>query len=275
MAGSRLIRVPNAAVVSRRSASISRVNGTTGRSTASPIPTSQSSGVILARVSGPATSEATSAGDRHRDRQTGDTGDLVADPLGQQDVRRPAARPRPARRPRRPGPPDPTRAAVSSSDTDAREQRPGEPVRAPAAGDRHPERPEELQRTRHPQRQPCDGGHEQQGESRDHHPEEHAGHEARPGEPHPPGAADQHHQRTGPDQAEPRGPLGAELVDQPHRDGEPELHAQHRRGRHQGTGPGRRPGRPVLRVSTRGWVRVMGPVKPQQNRSRPREMQWT
>lgn len=61
MAGSRHIRVPNAAVVSRRRASISRVKGTTGSNSAMPSPTSQSCGVIRSRVAGPATTVATSA----------------------------------------------------------------------------------------------------------------------------------------------------------------------------------------------------------------------
>ena len=55
--------------------------------------------------------------------------------------------------------------------------RPGEPVGATSAGDRDSERSEELQRTGHPQRQPRDGGHEQQGDPRDHDAEEHAGHQ--------------------------------------------------------------------------------------------------
>ena len=60
-AGSRLIRVPNAAAVSRRRASSSRLNGTTGSSTASPRPTSTSSGVTCPSTDGPTTSVATSA----------------------------------------------------------------------------------------------------------------------------------------------------------------------------------------------------------------------
>src|SRR6476619_1914328 len=46
IAGSRLIRVPKAEVVSRRSASISRLNGTTGSRIARPKPTAASCQVI-------------------------------------------------------------------------------------------------------------------------------------------------------------------------------------------------------------------------------------
>ena len=68
-AGSRLIRVPNAAVVSRRSASISRVNGTTGSRIARPRPTSTSSGVSAADDARTGDRGRDQAGDRHRDRQ--------------------------------------------------------------------------------------------------------------------------------------------------------------------------------------------------------------
>ncbi len=103
IAGSRLISVPNAALVSRRRASSSRLNGTTGSRTASPRPISHHAPRSGARAStGRPTTRRDERGHRHRDREPAQTRHLVADPLGQQDVGRPAARPRPARtRPRR------------------------------------------------------------------------------------------------------------------------------------------------------------------------------
>jgi hypothetical protein len=61
MAGSRHIKVPKAAVLSRRSAYISRLNGTTGTSSAKPTPASTSRGVSAGMTAGPATSVATTA----------------------------------------------------------------------------------------------------------------------------------------------------------------------------------------------------------------------
>ena len=54
-AGSRLIRVPNAEAFSLRSASSSRVNGTTGRRMANPMPMSRISGVIRGITEAPTT----------------------------------------------------------------------------------------------------------------------------------------------------------------------------------------------------------------------------
>ena len=60
-AGSRHIRVPNAEVVSRRRAYISRLNGTTGSSMANPKPTTSRRGVRTPITAGPDTKDATSA----------------------------------------------------------------------------------------------------------------------------------------------------------------------------------------------------------------------
>ena len=60
-AGSRHIRVPNAAAVSRRSAYISRLNGTIGSSSARPRPASSRCGVSAGRMPGPVTSVDTRA----------------------------------------------------------------------------------------------------------------------------------------------------------------------------------------------------------------------
>ena len=91
-AGSRLIRVPNAAVVSRRSASSSRVNGTTGSRIARPRPTSSELRGQPAERARPGHDGGDQRGDRHRDGQRLEPRDLVADVLGEQDVRRPADR---------------------------------------------------------------------------------------------------------------------------------------------------------------------------------------
>ena len=58
-AGSRLINVPNAAVVSRRSANSSKAKGTTGSRIAKPMPISRISGVIRGSTAGPTAMVAT------------------------------------------------------------------------------------------------------------------------------------------------------------------------------------------------------------------------
>jgi len=60
-AGSRHIRVPNADVVSRRRAYISRLNGTTGSSMANPKPARSRRGVRTPITAGPDTKVDTSA----------------------------------------------------------------------------------------------------------------------------------------------------------------------------------------------------------------------
>ena len=103
IAGSRLISVPNAAVVSRRRASSSRLNGTTGSSTARPSPIAAAPRSGARTPTGRRPAVATIAGHRHRDGEALEPGTLVADPLGQQDVRRPADRRGQRERRRRPG----------------------------------------------------------------------------------------------------------------------------------------------------------------------------
>ena len=78
-AGSRLISVPNAVVVSRRSASISSANGISGSRTASPMPASTMSGVSTDVRVRARDEDGDDARDRHRDREALDPGDLVAD----------------------------------------------------------------------------------------------------------------------------------------------------------------------------------------------------
>ena len=89
-AGSMAINVPNAAVVSLRSAINSSANGTTGNRIARPIPISRISGVIRSNTLGPDHDRRHHTRDGHRNRQAVDACDLVADALGQQDVARPA-----------------------------------------------------------------------------------------------------------------------------------------------------------------------------------------
>ena len=102
--------------------------------------------------------------DRHRDRQPGDPADLVADALGEQDVRRPAAAAPSAKA-------TPTGSAVAGprlGQAEHADRRRAAPTARPAPrlrdhGDA--ERPEELQRARRAQRQPGDRRHEQHGEA--------------------------------------------------------------------------------------------------------------
>ena len=82
--------MPKAAVLSRRSASISRLKGTTGSRSASPRPTSTSSQEIDPNGAGSDDDGGHQTRHRQRDRQPLEPGDLVADGLGEQDVRRPA-----------------------------------------------------------------------------------------------------------------------------------------------------------------------------------------
>ena len=163
-AGSRLISVPNAVVVSRRSASISSANGITGSRTASPIPASTMPGARRHGGVRARDEHGDDARDRHRDREALDPGDLVADLLREQDVRRPARRGG-----EREGDPAGVRRAVprlgEQQHADGGDRRPD--LRRPAAArDRDAERPEELERARRPERQAGDGRHEAQRQGR-------------------------------------------------------------------------------------------------------------
>ena len=233
--------MPNAAVVSRRSASISRLNGTTGSRIASPSPTSTRSQRPRAETTaGPRhRGRGHHARHRHRDGQPAQPGDLVADPLGQQDVGRPAARRRPARTPTPTRSTPPCHGSVSSTTPTAGEQ----PARAaPAPGPRHrdAQRPEELQRARGAQREPGDGGHEQQRERGRHDAERDRGEQPGPAERRDPRPHQHQQDRRGPRQPQPGGALGADPVDQADGDGQPELHAHHRDDGERGAGGGRR-----------------------------------
>ena len=247
-AGSRHIRVPNAAVVSRRRASSSRVNGTTGSRMASPSPSTRISGVRWARTPGPATRVATSAGDGHRDRQPGDAGDLVADPLGEQDVRRPA-------RGGAEGEGDAQRVGLArpwlrqQDHADRGQQCPG-PADPAAAPCRDAERSEELQRAGRAQRQPLDRRHEQHVTPAVTTPRAMPARSAGPGELREPRPDDDQQQHAGPREPQPRRTLRADDVDQPDRRREPELDAEHRGDGHPGAGPGRGAGA----RGRRGWA---------------------
>ena len=89
MPGSRLISVPKAATVIRRSASISRLNGITGSSRASPNPKKRHRPRQLPEGGRADHYRRDQTGHRHRDRQRLHTVQRIAGALGQQDVERP------------------------------------------------------------------------------------------------------------------------------------------------------------------------------------------
>ena len=235
IAGSRLISVPNAAVVKRRNANSSRQNGTSGTRIARTSPVSSTSAVRWPTRAG-GREAADEAGDRHGDRESPEPRHLVADPLGEQNVRRPAhGRGEGERDAERVQPGVPRLGQQHHAD-------PGgdRPQFVPAVTPRHrdAERPEKLQRARRAQRQPGDRVHEQDGQGGGHEAEHHAGAEAGPaevsGERSRPGPAATRRRRRGADRrrrADPR-------REQAGRAGQPELDEEHGGDGHGGAGPG-------------------------------------
>ena len=111
--GSSACRTPR--VVSRRRASSSRLNGTTGSSTARPRPTSTSSTVSVPERRRAGDHGRDERGDRHRDREALAGPPPRRRPAGSAGCRPPSRRPRPARtRPRR-GRRAPCQGSVSST----------------------------------------------------------------------------------------------------------------------------------------------------------------
>ena len=98
-------------------------------------------------------------------------------------------------------------------------------------------------------------GHEQQRDAGGHDTEGDAGQQASPGDAGEPRPHDDQHDHAGPSQPEPGGAVGPDPVEQPDRDREAELHAQHRGDRHAGAGAGRRPAGGEVLV-------LMAPVQP-------------
>ena len=116
--------------------------------------------------------------------------------------------------------------------------------RTAAARGRDAERSEELERARRAEGQPGDGRHEAEGHGRGHDAEDRRRDESASGE----GARarpDEHEEQDArPRKAKGRRAVGADVVEQPDRQGDPDLHADHRRERHGGAGmrPGGRVG---------------------------------
>ena len=173
--------MPNAAVVSRRSASISRVNGTTGQQHGEAEADQPQLRRHLASVSGPATSEATRAA----------TGIETASPVmpatssptrwvsrmyAAQQHAAASAKATPT------GSASPVHGWVSSSTPAPASSGQVRRCGAASPGDRDAERAQELQRAGHAERQPGHRRHEQQGDAGDHDAEQHAGDQSGAGE---------------------------------------------------------------------------------------------
>ena len=176
-----LIRVPNAAVVNLRNASSSSENGITGNSSARPIPMSRISGVNPVEYRRADGEGGHQAGDRHRHRQPVDSGDLVTHPLGEQDVAGPADGG--AERVEHADRVDRARPRLGQQhDADGGQSRPQQAALSAAVHHGDAKWPEELQRAGGAQRNPVERGHEQQGDRRGHHAQNHAHAEGGPGE---------------------------------------------------------------------------------------------
>ena len=173
----------------------------------------------------------------HRHCQSVDAVNAVADALGQQDVAPPAdGRPERIQHADRV---DGARPGVGQEHhPDRGEPRPQQTPSPPAAEDGDAEGPKELHRTGRPQRDPGDGGHEQQRHSGRHDTEGDARREGAPRERARPRSDEQKQQHTRPRQPQPGRSLDADAVDQRQREGKAHLNAHHRTGRHQGTRAG-------------------------------------
>ena len=236
-AGSRLISVPKAAVVSRRSASSSSANGNMGSRTASAEPDQQELRCEPVEHVGTDHRGRDQRRHRHRHRETADSRRPGRPPAGSAGCSPPSSTRRPMRTSRRPGRRCPTTAGSST----APRRRPGRPhmrsrprpwATATASGPRNSNalavpigirssaamysrvmpavttpRPTQVANVRRVNRA------------------------AR-------GRSTTRNSSAGPGQPQPGGAVGADPVDQRDRDRDPELHRQHRRHGHERPGAG-------------------------------------
>jgi hypothetical protein len=176
------------------------------------------------------------AGHGQGDGQPAQAGDVVADVLGQQDVGGPAAR----------GGEGEREAWQASSaapglsqqhDTDGSRGGPA-PASAPGTVQGHRQRPEELQRAGGAERDARDREHEQQHQSGRHRTQHAAGQQIPAGEV-PQARPDQGQQDYAcPGQPQSGYAQRAELAEQVHRQGQPELDTRHGHHCHQRPAPG-------------------------------------
>ena len=170
------------------------------------------SSVSCPNTAGPATSVATNAGHRHRDRQPVQARDLVADALGQQDVGRPAGRPRPARTPRRPVDRAVPRLGEQHTPTAASAGHTSAP--RPAARTATPSGPRNSSALAVPSGSPGDRGHEQQRQAGGHDAERDAREQAARVNADAPRPHQHQQEQTRPGQPQPGCALGADPVEQ-------------------------------------------------------------
>jgi len=172
-----------------------------------------------------------STGDRDRDRQPAQAGDLVADMLGQQDVGGPAGPG--GETEREPGGVDAALPGVSQQhDADRGQDRPA-PAPAVGAVHRDRQRPEELERAGRAERDARDREHEQQHQAGGHGAEDATGQQVPAGEVTAAGPHQDQQQDPGPPKPQARHSDRAELTEQVGRQGQPELDAGHGRSCHE------------------------------------------
>ena len=151
---------------------------------------------------------------------------LVADLLGEQDVRRPAQRgPEGEHDAEQVGAALPRLGQQHDSGGGEHGVQPAAPV---AAHHRDAQRPEELQSARRAHRQPLHRGHEEHRHAGRHRAERDAGQERRAGELRPARPDDHEHDDSGPGEAQERRTLRADPVEQADRDRDADLDGEHR-----------------------------------------------